>query len=334
MWDVGTVADGASATLTITATVVSPDAQTNTATISDADQFDPNTGNNSASATETPQQADLAVTKSVSNPTPNVGDTITFTITVANAGPDTATGVTVTDLLPAGVTFVSASASQGTYNNVTGIWTVGTVAPSATADPDHHRHGERARPDREHGDHRRRPVRPQHRATTPPAPRPTPSPPTWRSSSRVSDPTPNIGDTSPTPSPSTNTGPDTATGVTVTDLLPDGVTFVSSTASQGTYDNVTGIWTVGTVAPAATATLTIVVTVDKTNADREHGDRRRRPVRPHPGQQHRQLPGQGHRKPTCCSSRPSATRPPTSATRSRSPSPCSTAARTRRRGCR
>ena len=57
MWTVGTVSPGVPQTLTITATVVSPAAQTNTATISDADQFDPNTGNNTASATETPQQA-------------------------------------------------------------------------------------------------------------------------------------------------------------------------------------------------------------------------------------------------------------------------------------
>ena len=70
-----------------------PTAQTNTATISDADQFDPNTGNNTASATETPQQADLAITKTVSNPTPNVGDIITFTVTLTNTGPDAATGV-------------------------------------------------------------------------------------------------------------------------------------------------------------------------------------------------------------------------------------------------
>ena len=46
-------ARGAPQTLTITATVVSPAAQTNTATISDADQFDPNTANNTASATVT-----------------------------------------------------------------------------------------------------------------------------------------------------------------------------------------------------------------------------------------------------------------------------------------
>ena len=60
----------------------------------------PEHGNNTASATETPQQADLSVTKTVSNPTPNVGDQITFTVTLSNQGLDTATGVQVTDLPP------------------------------------------------------------------------------------------------------------------------------------------------------------------------------------------------------------------------------------------
>src|SRR5262249_49373450 len=82
LWTVGTVANGAVVVLTIRAQVTSSSAQTNMATISGADQFDPMTGNNSAAATETPQKADLAVSKSVSNPTPNVGDTLTYTITL------------------------------------------------------------------------------------------------------------------------------------------------------------------------------------------------------------------------------------------------------------
>jgi uncharacterized repeat protein (TIGR01451 family) len=117
LWTVGTVNSGAPQTLSITATVVSPATQTNTGTISHADQFDPNTANNTASATETPQQADLSVSETVSNATPNVGDQITFTETLSNLGPDAATGVQLTDLLPAGLSFVSATPSQGTYNN-------------------------------------------------------------------------------------------------------------------------------------------------------------------------------------------------------------------------
>ena len=52
-------------------------------------------------------KADLALDKTVDDPTPSEGDTITYTVTLTNNGPDTATGVQVTDLLPAGVTYVS-----------------------------------------------------------------------------------------------------------------------------------------------------------------------------------------------------------------------------------
>jgi uncharacterized repeat protein (TIGR01451 family) len=128
VWNVGTVSSAVSQTLSITATVDSPAAQTNTGTISAADQFDPNTANNTASVTETPQQADLAVTKTVSDATPNVDDQIIFTVGLFNPGPDDATGVQVTDLLPAGVSLVSANPSQGTYDTGSGVWNVGTVS--------------------------------------------------------------------------------------------------------------------------------------------------------------------------------------------------------------
>src|SRR5207244_7316180 len=109
--------------LPMPASGASANAQTNTATVSLADQYHPNSGNNSASATETPQQADLAVSKSVSNSTPNVGDTITFTVNLRDNGPNSASNVQVSDVLPAGLTFVSATPSQGTYNSGTGLWT-------------------------------------------------------------------------------------------------------------------------------------------------------------------------------------------------------------------
>ena len=67
LWDVGTIAVATPATLRSPRRSSPPTAQTNTATISDADQFDPNTANNTASATVTPQQADLALTKTVSD---------------------------------------------------------------------------------------------------------------------------------------------------------------------------------------------------------------------------------------------------------------------------
>src|SRR5262249_11484526 len=94
-------------------------------------QFDPNPANNTASATEAPNQADLDLTKTVDNRTPQVGDTVTFTVTLTNFGPDRADSVSVQDLLPAGLMFVSASPSQGNYLPNSGKWNVGDVAVGA-----------------------------------------------------------------------------------------------------------------------------------------------------------------------------------------------------------
>jgi uncharacterized repeat protein (TIGR01451 family) len=77
--------------------------------------------------------ADLALTKSVDNPTPDASDTIVYTIDLSNNGPDAATGVEVTDLLPSGVTFVSATPSVGSYDDGSGLWSVGTIASGADA---------------------------------------------------------------------------------------------------------------------------------------------------------------------------------------------------------
>lgn len=58
--------------------------------------------------------------------------------------------------------------------------------------------------------------------------------------------------------------PATATGVTVLDTLPAGFSFTSATGS-GSYNSTTGVWTVGSVPPGATRTLTISGTVNATS---------------------------------------------------------------------
>ena len=75
---------------------------------------------------------DLQVTKTVSDTTPDEGQAVTYTVSVKNGGPAAVTGVVIQDILPAGVTFVSATATQGTYVSGTGLWTVGTLAGNAT----------------------------------------------------------------------------------------------------------------------------------------------------------------------------------------------------------
>ncbi|HLO46499.1 MAG TPA: SdrD B-like domain-containing protein [Leadbetterella sp.] len=62
--------------------------------------------------------ADLSLQKLVSNSTPNVGDNISYTIRVTNAGPNTATNVEIADILPTGLTLVSVTGAD--VNNATG----------------------------------------------------------------------------------------------------------------------------------------------------------------------------------------------------------------------
>lgn len=76
-------------------------------------------------------QADLSLTKGVSNASPAFGSTISFTLAVNNQGPDTATNVEVRDQLPAGFDFISSSGA-GSYNPGTGIWSVPDIAAGQT----------------------------------------------------------------------------------------------------------------------------------------------------------------------------------------------------------
>ena len=86
----------------------------------------------------TPEQADLSLAKSVSDATPNVGDSVTFTVTVANAGPDAATNVAITDVLPGGFSYDAGSIAGGDGQDDSGaptlVWTVATLASGGSVD--------------------------------------------------------------------------------------------------------------------------------------------------------------------------------------------------------
>ena len=77
--------------------------------------------------------SDLSIVKTVNNATPFVGSTVTFTILASNAGPTDATNVVVNDILPSGYTLSNSSASTGTYNSTSGVWTIGNLNSGANA---------------------------------------------------------------------------------------------------------------------------------------------------------------------------------------------------------
>ena len=254
-------------TLLLTVQATASGASFNTVTITKSDVWDPNDNNNTAKTPTDPQEADLVVSKTVDNPTPNVGDDVTFTITLDNLGPSAAQNVVVTDLLPAGLQYVSHSASTGTYVPGTGVWTVGTLlsdqfgaltivatvtAPSPGPAP--------ARTNTATATSTTTDPNPDNNTDSSTV---TPKQADLAIVKVVDDPTPKVGNTITFDIGVANYGPDTATNVIVNDRLPTGVTFVSASATQGTYDQVTGIWTVGTVGTADFPILSIVVTVDR-----------------------------------------------------------------------
>jgi uncharacterized repeat protein (TIGR01451 family) len=80
------------------------------------------------------EQADLSVIKSDSPDPILAGQELTYTVSISNAGPS-ATGATLTDTLPAAVTYVSATPSSGTCGESGGVVTcgLGTLASGGVA---------------------------------------------------------------------------------------------------------------------------------------------------------------------------------------------------------
>ena len=111
-----------------------PDTVVSAARVSSS-TVDPNESNNTSTTTATvDRDADVEILKQISPDTTSLlGEDATFFVTVTNHGPAPATGIVVKDLLPAGLTLVSAHVSQGSYVPQTGLWIVGTLEDEAFA---------------------------------------------------------------------------------------------------------------------------------------------------------------------------------------------------------
>lgn len=104
----------------------------NTATVTTPGDNDPSNNTSEAVTTTLTPEADLGVTKSVSAAQAQPGDQLTYTIVVTNHGLSTAQGVTLVDVLPSGVTFVSGTGPGGTALTASGQNVnrdIGTLAP-------------------------------------------------------------------------------------------------------------------------------------------------------------------------------------------------------------
>ncbi|SHJ58489.1 conserved repeat domain-containing protein/gliding motility-associated C-terminal domain-containing protein [Maribacter aquivivus] len=148
-WNLATVTSGTTS-LTYDVSVIAPTGATdeykNIAQVTASDQTDPNsTPNNddgdqseddedSVDTVSVSTQADLSLDKSVSDTNPNISDVITFTIDLANAGPNDATNVSIEDVVPVGYTVDVATISDGgTLSGNTITWDLATVTSGTTS---------------------------------------------------------------------------------------------------------------------------------------------------------------------------------------------------------
>ena len=120
-------------TVNVGAAVASGTVLSNTATVTST-TGDSNAGNNSATATTTvATSADLSVAVTDSPDPVQAGSNLTYTITVANAGPSVAASVTLADTLPVGTTFVSLSSPGGWSCTTPAVGASGSINCTATS---------------------------------------------------------------------------------------------------------------------------------------------------------------------------------------------------------
>ncbi|MCA9086382.1 MAG: DUF11 domain-containing protein, partial [Planctomycetaceae bacterium] len=143
-WNIGSLPNGASETLTVTITVGASAAATtttNTATVTAVNETDSNPGNDSASEdTTVTRSVDIQVLKSDSVDPVEAGSgagNLVYTVTATNNGPSDATGVAVGDALltslPTGWSLVTAVGSgTTTFSSGTGTWNIGNLANGAS----------------------------------------------------------------------------------------------------------------------------------------------------------------------------------------------------------
>ena len=196
--------------------------------------------------------------ETVSPLTVQAGQLITYTFTVGNNGPSTATGVVVSDMLPAGVTFVSGSAGGGAVTVTNGVVAaqVGTLPSGGRSTVTITAMTSAAG------------VLTDAAAITSNAVDPVP--PNNTSSATVNVSLILTGSTTPVVTGQatlftatiTNAGPSAATNVTLTDALFAGAQFLAATGSNGTVGTfANGVLTVpvGTIAGGQSVTVTIAV---------------------------------------------------------------------------
>ena len=261
VWNVGDLTDSSSETLVLITQVVKDGSITNFVTVNSTTPDSDKTNNRANNTTVVNPICDLEILKLVSSKKAFVGEELTWVIVVMNHGPSAAKDVKVQEKIPASLEIVSCTATKGTYDKNSQIWTIGNLNDASsvtltlvtkvlsvgnitnpvevsTSTPDNDTTNNRANNTTEAFE-----ICDLELVKS--------------SDKKVY----HVGDKMHWIIKVINHGPSTARGVVVSDVLPSGVKFISYSASKGSYAHSTGEWDVGDVKAGETVVIDILCKV-------------------------------------------------------------------------
>lgn len=255
LWNIGTLEMGKSVSIDIVTLVNKTGKITNDANVSGR-EYDWNLSNNyDNKSIDVDVCADLAIEKLVNDTAPKFNSLVEWTLRVTNNGPDTATGVVVCDILPEGLISIDKS-----FN---GTWNVGKLLNNQTKELTIiclvNKTGKLVNiadiAGNEYDCNLTNNIVNKSIEVASSA--------DLFVKKYVNNTAPDFGEIIKWSVVVSNNGPDIATNVRVNDLLDDGLIFVKSSSTKGSYDAKSGIWTIDSLAPETDETLNIYCKVNK-----------------------------------------------------------------------
>lgn len=255
LWNIGTLEMGKSVSIDIVTLVNKTGKIANDANVSGR-EYDWNLSNNyDNKSIDVDVCADLAIEKLVNDTAPKFNSLVEWTLRVTNNGPDTATGVVVCDILPEGLISIDKS-----FN---GKWNVGKLLNNQTKELTIiclvNKTGKLVNiadiAGNEYDCNLTNNIVNKSIEVASSA--------DLFVKKYVNNTAPDFGEIIKWSVVVSNNGPDIATNVRVNDLLDDGLIFVKSSSTKGSYDAKSGIWTIDSLAPETDETLNIYCKVNK-----------------------------------------------------------------------
>lgn len=255
LWNIGTLEMGKSVSIDIVTLVNKTGKITNDANVSGR-EYDWNLSNNyDNKSIDVDVCANLAIEKLVNDTAPKFNSLVEWTLRVTNNGPDTATGVVVCDILPEGLISIDKS-----FN---GTWNVGKLLNNQTKELTIiclvNKTGKLVNiadiAGNEYDCNLTNNIINKSIEVASSA--------DLFVKKYVNNTAPDFGEIIKWSVVVSNNGPDIATNVQVNDLLDDGLIFVKSSSTKGSYDVKSGIWAIDSLAPETDETLNIYCKVNK-----------------------------------------------------------------------